>query len=293
MQKTFDRTAEDLGNSVILEHVNVKAPDQRLSTLFYIAGLGLTRDPFLVTSVTNMWVNCGRNQFHMPTGEAQVMRGRTGLVIEGRDALLQRLEAVAKPLEGTKFAFEAHNDHVDATCPWGNRVRVHEPDRERFGPIRLGMPYIEFAVPMGTADGIARFYSEILEVPATAGEEAGAMVARAHVGHFQHLVYRETDAELPEYDGHHIAIYLVNFSRPHARLAERGLVSEESNQHQYRFLDLVDPKDNRPLFRIEHEVRCMTHPLFGRQHPNRNPVQTNTAYAMGYDEAPWVLPYRA
>ncbi len=45
MQQTFDRTAEDLGNSIHLEHVNLQIPDQRLATLFYAAGLGLTRTP--------------------------------------------------------------------------------------------------------------------------------------------------------------------------------------------------------------------------------------------------------
>ena len=46
MQQPFDRTAEDLGNSIHFEHVNVTIPDQRLATLFYVAGLGLTRDPY-------------------------------------------------------------------------------------------------------------------------------------------------------------------------------------------------------------------------------------------------------
>ncbi len=36
------------------------------------------------------------------------------------------------------------------TCPWGNRITVHEPDRERFGPARLGMAYVEFEAPRGT-----------------------------------------------------------------------------------------------------------------------------------------------
>ena len=43
MEKNFDRAAEDLGNIIGLEHVNVLVPDQRLATLFYISGLGLTR----------------------------------------------------------------------------------------------------------------------------------------------------------------------------------------------------------------------------------------------------------
>ena len=133
MQQAFDRTAEDLGNSIHFEHVNVTIPDQRMATLFYIAGLGLTRDPYLMVSDTNMWVNVGRSQFHLPDGAPQVLRGHTGIVITGREALLERLAAVAKKLEGTSFAFTEHNDHVEAICPWGNRIRCYEPDAARAG----------------------------------------------------------------------------------------------------------------------------------------------------------------
>src|SRR5471030_2158930 len=114
MQQQFDRAAEDLGNSIHLEHVNVTVPDQRLATLFYVAGLGLTRDPYLMVSDTNMWVNVGRSQFHLPEGAPQVLRGHTGIVISGREALLERLTAVASKLEGTKFAYSEHNGYVEA-----------------------------------------------------------------------------------------------------------------------------------------------------------------------------------
>src|SRR5437899_2351796 len=73
----FDRSSEDLGNSIHLEHVNVQVPDQRLAQLFYAAGLGLTRDPYLMVADTNMWINVGRSQFHLPTGKPQVVRGHT------------------------------------------------------------------------------------------------------------------------------------------------------------------------------------------------------------------------
>src|SRR6267154_828526 len=110
MQKNFDRAAEDLGNAIHLEHVNVQVPDQRLAQLFYAVGLGLTRDPYLMVSDTNMWINAGRSQFHLPSGPAQVVRGHTGLVISGRDALLNRLAKVRHKLDGTKFGFSEHND---------------------------------------------------------------------------------------------------------------------------------------------------------------------------------------
>jgi hypothetical protein len=289
MQQTYDRAAEDLGNSIHLEHVNVQIPDQRLAMLFYAAGLGLTRDPYLMVSDGNMWINVGRSQFHLPTGQAQVLRGRTGIVMAGRGALLQRLAAVRGKLADTRFGFREHNDFVEAVCPWGNRIRCHEPDPARFGRITLGIPYVEFDVPVGTAKGIADFYRAMLDVPAqlTNGD---ATVARVKVGKDQHFLFRETDAPQPEFDEHHVQIYIVNFSGPHRRLKERGLVSREDNQYQYRFRDIVDLDSGRHLFTIEHEVRSFTHPMCLRPLVNRNPVQTNRNYAAGYDGVSYALP---
>ena len=46
-----------------------------------------------------------------------------------------------------------------------------------------------------------------------------------------------------------------NFSGPHRRLLERSLVTEESNQYQYRFEIITDLDSGKPLFQIEHEIR--------------------------------------
>src|SRR5579885_3567277 len=113
MAHAFDRTTEDLGNVVALEHINVRIPDQRLATLFYVTGLGLTRDPYLMTGVENMWINVGRSQFHLPTGKPQVLRGHAGIVLPDREALLRRLGAVRGALAETRFAFTEHNDCVE------------------------------------------------------------------------------------------------------------------------------------------------------------------------------------
>ena len=288
MQQSFDRAAEDLGNSIHLEHVNVTVPDQRLANLFYVAGLGLTRDPYLMVSDSNMWVNVGRSQFHLPKGNAQVLRGHTALVIPGRAALLDRLAAVAGKLEGTAFAYSEHNDNVEAICPWGNRMRCYEPDAERFGRITLGIPYVEFDVPVGTAKGICAFYPEIIGIPAELKNGDGAM-ARVKVGKDQYLQFRETDTPQPEFDGHHVQIYVTDFSGPYRRLGERGLVSQEDNQYQYRFRDIIDPADGRHLFTVEHEVRSATHPMYLRPLINRDPAQTNRNYAHGHDQLPWTM----
>jgi hypothetical protein len=288
MQQPFDRAAEDLGNSIHLEHVNVTVPDQRLANLFYVAGLGLTRDPYLMVSDTNMWVNVGRSQFHLPSGRAQVLRGHTGLVISGRQALLDRLASVANKLDGTAFAFREHNDYVEATCPWGNRMRCYEPDAARFGRITLGVPYVEFEVPAGTAKGICDFYPQIMGIPAGLSNGNGVL-ARVKVGKDQYLQFRETDSPPPEYDGHHVQIYITDFSGPYRRLSERGLVSQEDNQYQYRFRDIVDPADGRQLFTVEHEVRSATHPMYLRPLVNRDPAQTNRTYAQGHDQWAWAM----
>ena len=42
MARTYDRRAQDVGNILALEHVNVRVPDQVLATVYYVQGLGLT-----------------------------------------------------------------------------------------------------------------------------------------------------------------------------------------------------------------------------------------------------------
>jgi hypothetical protein len=236
----------------------------------------------------NMWMNVGRSQFHLPTGKPQVLRGKTGIVIEGREALLERLARVKPKLADTRFAFNEHNDYVQATCPWGNTVRLHEPDADRFGRVALGIPYVEFDVPVGTASGICKFYREMIDVPAEVVNGDGA-TAKVTVGKNQHLLFRETDWPLPDYDEHHVQIYVVNFSGPHKRLGERGLVNREDNQYQYRFRDITDLDSGKLLFTIEHEVRSLTHPMCLRPLVNRNPTQTARNYANGYDQVSWAM----
>jgi len=287
---TFDRTVEDLGNIVELGHVNVTVPDQGKATSFYLSGLGLTRDPYLMAGVENMWVNVGRGQFHLPTRGQQVLRGTTALVLPDLEALLRRLHGVQKELEGTRFSFREVGDVVETTCPWGNRIRCHAPDPDKFGPMRLGMPYVEFDVPVGSnLDGIARFYREIFGGIAGVAHDERGPYAWANCSAEAKVTFRETDKPLPEYDGHHIQITLVDFSGPHKKLLERGLVTEESDQHQYRMLDIVDLDSSEPIFRIEHEVRSMRHPMFNRVFVNRNPDMNNRNFVPGYEVGIWAL----
>jgi len=285
----YNRSMEDLGNVVALEHVNVFIPDQRLATLFYVTGLGLTRDPTLVTGVTNMWVNVGRNQFHMPTNRPSIVRGTIGVVMPNRARLLDRLKSVKAPLKGTKFSFKAAKGHVEVTCPWGNRFHIHEPGK-RFGRVALGIAYVDFGVAPGTAKGIARFYREVLGAPARV-KTRGGVSTHVMVGHEQHLIFTETRRKIVPFDGHHIQIYVADFSGPYDKLRDRGLISEESSQHQYRFEDIVDLDTGKVLFTLDHEMRSLTHPLYARPLVNRNPDQTNQMFGAGHEHRSWALPY--
>jgi hypothetical protein len=284
--KTYDRAAEDLGNIVALEHVNVTAPDQEKAALFYVNGLGLTRDPYMMTGPANMWVNAGRQQFHLPTSKPQVLRGHVGVVVSDYASLPQRMGRIREALAGTRFDFHERDGHVEALCPWGNRIRCFAPNK-RFGPMAVGIPYVEFDVPKGAADGIARFYSQILGAQAAPLEDEQGRFACVTAGTGQNLFFRETDRPLQPYDQHHIQIYINDFSGPHQRLAAKGLISQESDQHQYRFQNIIDPQDGKVLYTVEHEVRSMKHPLYLRPLVNRNPSQSIIGYAPGADGQNW------
>jgi len=290
LEKHYDRAAQDIGNSIGIGHVNVCIDDQHKATHFYITGLGYTRDPFLNTGAGNMWVNVGMSQFHLPMSRPEVLRGTTGLVMPNRKALLERLAKVKRALDGTKFQFRESNDGVETVCPWGNRITVHEPDPARFGRIQLGMPYVRFDVRPGTAERIARFYREVLEAPSQVKSNGAGPEAKVQVGESQYFYFRETDAPESAYDGHHVQIYLNNFSRPYRKLLDLGLITIEDNDYQYRFQDVIDLDTKEVLFTVEHETRSQTNPMYGRPLINRNPAATNGDYKPGHDQMSWALP---
>lgn len=278
----IDYAEEDVGNIISLEHVNVQISDQALSTLFYVVGMGFTRDPYLNVGLNNMWVNVGEQQFHLPTRSPQVIQGYIGLVVPDLDALAKRLESVAEGLRGTKFSCARENGLLLVTCPWGNRYRCH-PTQAEFGDMTLGMPYVEFAVAPGRIEGIMKFYRTVFGAPASVESDGDGPFARVKIGRHQSLLFRETQETLRPYDGHHIAIYVANFSTPHGFLKSRGLITEDVRNHQFRFKDIVDPEDGSAKFVLEHEVRSLRHPMCHRPFVNRDATQSQGGYRRGWD----------
>jgi hypothetical protein len=284
----YDRATQDVGNIVHLEHFNCCIDDQRLAVLFYVVGLGATRDPYIFPGMENIWLNFGRTQVHMPSRavppKAERLRGTAGFVVPSLDELKKRLEHAGKemkrviPERKTHFDWKEKDGVIEATDPWGTRVRCHAPAPE-YGPTDLGLIYVDFDVPPGTAEGIARFYTEVMEAPARAAE-ARAVV---RVGKNQKLLFTETKAPQPEYDGHHIQVYIADFSTPYKWLKARDLINMETDDAEWRFQWIVDPRDGKKLFQIEHEVRSLKHRLFARPLVNRNHSVTNMTYLTGQD----------
>ena len=273
---------EDVGNIISLEHVNVQVPDQPLAILFYVGGLGLTRDPFLNIGLNNMWINAGEQQFHLPTRSAQVIHGHIALVVPELEAMGKRLASIEQGLRGTRFAWSMNESHIAVTCPWGNRFCCYAAGAQ-FGDMTLGIPYVEFLVAPGAASAIVQFYKEALAATSSTESDAAGVVGCVKIGRNQFLRFRETGEPIPLYDGHHVAIYVANFSHPYRWLKDRELITEEVRNHQFRFCKLVDPASGNPVFSVEHEVRSLHHPMFQRNLINRDPNQSQRAYRRGHD----------
>ena len=279
--RDFNRSEENVGNVLNMEHINLTVPDQQVAALFYVTGLGFTRDPYVDFGTRNMWINAGAQQFHLPKSTAQKWRGHIGVVVPDLDDLTRRLGAVSEMLEGTQFEWFAKNDHIAVTCPWGNAIRAYAPDA--FPGIYLGIAYAQMDVSPGVSEGIAGFYRQVFLAPVEVVDDEQGRRVEVSTGVDQRLIYRETADDIGGYDGHHIAIYVADFSSPHEFLVERDLVTEETDQHQYRFQAIVDPDSGETLAELEHEVRSLRHPMYGRNLVNRNAAQSFRNYINGRD----------
>ena len=138
-------------------------------------------------------------------------------------------------------------------------------------------------------DRTISFYTEIMGARAELSARNGSPSAKVWAGPHQHLHFTETDGEIPAYDGHHFQIYISDFSGPYDKLMDMDLITMESNQHEWRFKNIVDPDTGEVLYEVEHEVRSVTNPLYSRPLINRNPVQRNTNYRRGHDGFPGTI----
>jgi len=269
--ETYDRTTQDVGNIVALEHVNVMIPDQQLATLFYVVGLGLTRDPYLMPALENMWVNVGNQQFHLPIGDATPLQGEVGLVVPDLQEVESQLDHVAPALKGTSFSFEQVEGTLLTTTPWGHQIRIH-PQGKLPGRLPQALAYVQFWVPPGTSAGIGAFYRDVLQCPIESELIEGDPAVRVTVGPYQLFRFREMKGAGIVPNNNHVAVYLTRYRSIYGTLTRMGLIMEEDDHDQFRFRSMVDPDTGTLLYSFEHEMRSLHHPDYRRPLANRVPV---------------------
>lgn len=302
---------------VSIEHVNINSgPWTTALQEFYYDILGFADDSraLAVRQRTNAaggsfsglhWVNIGLQQFHLPSSSPQVIRGRIGLSYESLEQLEKRLEAGGIPLEKVRQD-DGQLTNLIISCPIGNKLCLHEQKRCEgsltwFGPaptipvpspeialpggqsLGLGMEYVDFDVPLGTAQIIHKFYkhffnTEVAELEMFESSGGPGSFARCVVplGFHQRIIFSETDKEIPPYDGYHIAIYVNDFVETYRRLKAANLhwdnprfpqfsyrTEEQILQHnEYRFKDFIDLETGEVVYELEHEIRSLAHPQF-------------------------------
>jgi hypothetical protein len=224
-------------------NLNVRTWSDELARFWWDA-LGCVSDPrtpsILATNLAGgcsmqglQWANIGLQQVHMCIGEPEeadqsMANGIVGMSFPNLAELKNRLDNVgvawdedAESAGGVTSVSAVGAWHASQSIrlasPTGVRIRAHEAasGAQWFGPLGakdagccqpggpsngLGIGYVEFAVPTGSAAGIGRFYAQTLGIPAPVA--GGCCRVAMRTG--QCLLFRETAADVPAYDGHHI-----------------------------------------------------------------------------------------
>ena len=264
----------EVGAAVHLEHVNFPIADQQLATTFFMSGLGLTRDPYKRCDETNMGVNMGLQQFHLPRGEVTPpFPGEIGLLVPDLEAVRERLTRLqdAGSFADTPFALSNTGDCLEVTSPFGIELRLHAAGSIEFLQ-PLGLVYVNVSVPPRTAEPIAGFYRQIMHCPALCTEIDGELTTQVSVGPYQSLRYRER--EVADYATHnlHVAIYVTHFNELRRYMIEHGNFLYDALDQTFFFEQPLDPAGGGPLFHLQHEVRGLYHPDYMRPLVNRWPL---------------------
>lgn len=271
----------ELGNVVSLDHVNLRVPDQHLATLFFLEGLGLTRDPYRMTGTGNMWVNVGAQQFHLPTTEPMPFPGEIGLVMPHLDAVRERLARVAPKLKGTAFSWKDGRSSIAACDPWGRRLRLHEAGDALPAMMPLALAYVEIWVPPGSAPAIGDFYEQALEVPVQ--RNGGRKAARVAVtlGPHQTMRFVERAGADTQPHNNHVALYLTRYREVYGRMRKLGNLMEKDRYEQFRFNRILNLKTGICLLEFEHEMRSLYHGDYGRPLLNRGDIGGRIGHVIG------------
>ncbi len=155
-----------------------------------------------------------------------------------------------------------------------------------------GISYVEFLVPRGITAQIAEFYDCVFDAMTTVFTDPStnddvAIVAFGSIDEVgrasQNLIFRESDMELPTYDGHHVALYVGNdkadFEQAFKNVLEAQVLwvnprfsdkvtnlNTAKKWKQFRFKNITNLKTGKKIFELEHECRSVEHDAW----PGRN-----------------------
>ncbi len=273
MTENERETLPEVGGILHLDHVNFQVPEHDLVTVFFINGLGLTRDPFRRADETNMGVNVGLQQFHLPRrGESPPFPGVVGLVVPDPAAIrarLQRLDRLGKL--GGAYAADFGNESAEITSPFGFRLRLHAAGSIPFQH-PLGIAYVEISVPPGSAESIAAFYTEVFRAIAVVETLDGAPAAIINTGPFQTARFVERDLETHDTHNFHLSYHVTHYNEARERIAAAGALQGTGTGQVFFFDRLFDPESGATIFPVTNEVRSVYHPDFMRRLVNRWPL---------------------
>ncbi len=271
-----DPSFPEAGNLIHLEHVNFEVDDHDMATVFFMAGLGLTRDPYKRADETNMGVNVGLQQFHLsrrghPTPP---FAGQIGLVVPDLDGIrdrLQRLQSLGK-FDATPYQMTEHGGSLSVISPFGIALNLHAVGTLPF--LRpLGIAYVDVPVPPGSVDAIAAFYRQIMDCPAEVDELEGEPTAVVTVGAYQQLRYRERLCESYETHSFHVALYTTRYNALRDTLISHGSHMGDALEQTFFFNQILEPDTGAAIFKFQHEMRGLFHPDFMRPLINRWPME--------------------
>lgn len=268
-------TNPEIGGILHLDHINFEAPDHDMATVFFIHGLGLTRDPYRRADEQNMGINVGLQQFHLPRrGEkTPPFHGLVGMIVPDIAGIRERFEVLQElgKFKGTSYSWQEEDSSVLLTSPFGFRIRLHANDSVVFSK-PLGIKYIEFPAPPGSASAIARFYDQVFRAPTMVCDTDGMPSAIVTAGPHQQIRFLERELDSYETFTMHLSYHVTNYNQVRTILGEHGALKGTSRGEVFFFDKVFDPDNGETVLNLTNEVRSVYHPDFMRPLINRWPM---------------------
>jgi len=265
----------EVGGIVHLEHFNHEVIDHDAAGTFYIHALGFTRDPYQRTDITNMGVNIGLEQFHLPRSGRPTppFYGEIAIVHPDIAGVRERLARIGGEgrLEGTQYALLDAGDELVVRSPYGITLRLLPQGRVPFGQ-PIGITRVDIPVRPGKADGIANFFRRVMGAPADVETVEGETAAIVTYGAFQTVRFRERHMEDYDLYRFHLAYYITGYNDVRRKVIDFGLAAPEDGARQTLFFPKIfDPDSGEPVLDFIQEIRSLHNPDFMRPYVNRWP----------------------